>query len=591
MQFAQQGVLLSGSSQSQQTAPDKPALADSMFWSATGHGYANLTTRIVNLEPSVSGVDTSYTWMFWIRPSNLKPDSNRIMVCGPLVNSNFSYVIGLNPMSSQVGNGALLISMQTSSGNSIGRYTSFPLKRGRVSHVAITYSGSEANTGIKIYINGVEDTSSVVTSAGTYTGLANDSNARIQFSPVFSSALAFGGDLKDFCFFKNFEANSTQVTEAYNSGVPGTVTSLSYYGSITAYYPFATDLTCTNNAGLNLGSSTNVATRSSNFGTSYESMSFANAYTSNSRYLAFGALAEVGTEIRIYQRSGATHLTDGLIVKMVLNETTGLFSAPVTVVDDATALMSSAGGQIDNKIVVGSAKFNGTVFTELDRWESTDGLVGETFGSAISMTPDLAGYNWYGPVMKRPGVHEWWIAEPEATSTTNYRINFWKTDGTTWTKVTAWTGAPGNAYGEPAGLWLDTMTMIVVLRSETVAGLHYMVTRDGGATWSTPVTMSLGTGICNAALCLDPNGNIVMVWMSRGTDLLYATVGNVPATILATPTAWNASSAIFKSYSTDSLGMLGYPSVVRKGWNYYIATSSEFSSSRADQMIGIGRLE
>lgn len=593
IQLAQQGVLLSGRKMGVAPPPDKPALADSMFWSATAHATVNLSSRIVNLEPSNSGVDVAFTWQFWIRPSNFKLESNRVLVCGPTTNSNFSYVIGINPQSTQTfaGSGSMVLVLQTSSGNSISITSGTKIHKGRVTHIAFTYSGSELNTGLKLYINGVEDATAVRAAAGSYTGLANDSTARIQFSPVFSSALAFGGDLKDFQMYKSLELNSTQVAEAYNNGVPGTVTSLSYYGSITAYWPMATDLTCTNNAGLNLGSGTNISTRSSNFGSSYESLSFFNGYPPNTRYLGFGQILDVNGVLRVKTRSGSAHLDNGKIVDLVLDPVTYQLGAPTDIIDlSPTQLMCCSWGPIDsNQIGVFAAKFTPpSTFDELDRWESTDGLTGNTYGSAISMTPTLAGYNWYGPVVQRPGTNEYYVMEPEAFGGT-YTINIWKGVSGTWTKTQLYSGA--SVIQEPALYWIDSQKAIIMYRSDTLGGLLQSQTLDGGATWSAITATGVGTGVCNASFCSDPYGNIVMCWMDRGPGYLYVSVGNVPADVLADPTDWNASVAVWQSYSTDSLDIEGYPSIVRRGWTYYISTSAEFSSSRGDQFIGIGRLD
>lgn len=584
----------------QAVGPDKPPIAASMLWSGTSHGHANQAARQTAMEPSNAGVDVAFTWAFWIRPSNLKPESNRIIVDGPLANSNFSYSIGLNPLSTQTASGVLSLSMRTtatSGTNAIGRYTSFPLSKARVSSVVITYDGSESGTGLKIYVNGVEDASAVNSSTGTYTGLANDATARLQIGAVASSAIAFGGDLREFIVMKGTALDQTQVTEYHNGGIPLASASLSYYGSVTGHFPFTTDLLCANNATYDLSSGTNIATRNSNFGSSYESLSFFNGYPANTRYLGFGPLVNINGQITFYQNSGTSHLLNKYIVKMVLNETTKLLSTPSIVIDQlpTNSLISTSSGVFGatQSIFVGTAKFNNPTFLDLVRFESTDGATGDTFGSETVMTANLSGYNFYGPMVQRPGTNEWWVAEPEAVAASDYRIYFWKTDGAgTWTKVLAWQGTPGVSLGEPAIHWVSNQTAIVVCRSEVSPfGLYRFYTTDGGANWSAAAHTGLGTGICNAAMTDDPNGNIVMTYMDRATSYAYITSGNSPAGIINSATAWNTPSQVFRGYSTDGLGIGGYMSIVRKGWNYYIGLFTEFSSSRADQIVGVGRID
>lgn len=580
--------------------PPKPPLADSMFWTASTSiwGHANTAARQVSLEPSNAGVDVPFSWAFWIRPSNLKgmDQSQRVVVCGPTTSTNFSYTIGINPKSTQTASQVLSINLQTSAGNSIGCYTPTKLLSGRVSHVVITYDGSEVNTGLKMYVNGVSIAVNY-TSAGSYTGLANDASARIQIGSVFTGAVAFSGDLKDIIFIKGLALSQAQVTELYNGGIPGTVTGVSFYGSITAYYPCAVNLNCLNDGSLNMSSVTNIASRSTNFGVSYESLSLFNSYPANNRYLAFGNIMLVGSEVRIYQCSGTSHLLNKYIVKMVYNKATLECSAPVIVLNElpTNSLNSLGNGFInDSFILLGSAKFNNPTFLELDTYLSTDGSVGEVFGSAVPMANNLPGYNWYGQIIRRPGFNTWWGAEPEAIAGSNYRWNLWSFDVSgVGTKTTPWTGAPGLSLGEPALLWVNSNTLFAVCRSESSLGLYFMYSTDGAVTWSAPAAMGFGSGICNAAMCLDPNGNVVLVYMDRGVANagVYISVANDPATVMATPTAWNVASKVMNDYSGSSLSPLGYPSIVREGYIYYIAISAEFSSSRADQLLAVGRLD
>lgn len=105
-------------------------------------------------------------------------------------------------------------------------------------HHVITYDGSEANTGMIIYRNGV-DVSAARGGAGTYGGLRVDANAVLNLgvTEVSSTPSNFGdGNLDEVAIYKNRELTSGEVTSLYNSGVPNDVTVAISTTGLVGYY-------------------------------------------------------------------------------------------------------------------------------------------------------------------------------------------------------------------------------------------------------------------------------------------------------------------------------------------------------------------
>lgn len=575
--------------------PAKPASYNVARWSGTAHARTAVNLRQTALEMGVLGVDVAKSWSFWIDPSNILIESERVFGVGPSANSNLQYSLAINPASASTNNQCVsFVAWSTFASVFIRITSSAKILKNRWTHVIVTYTGSELSSGFNLYINGVLDSSAIKDSAGSYSGGANDSTFRFFVSAVNNSALRFAGNLRDLAIW-NIALNQTQVDELFNLGVPYTLTSASFYATnIVAYWPLQANLACTNNVLFNLINDSNIDFITSPISTSYAPMTIFNGYPPNTAYVAFGPILKIGAQYRTYQRSGTSHLLGGNITHYVFNAATLALAAPTTVIDEVVGLMSCCAKDFDAATInVFTTFFNGVSFSGLVRYESSDGLTGLAFNAAVTMTPTtLSSYNWYGKVVEGYVPGEYWVCEPEQTGATNYGIYIWKRNAAgTWSRNTVWTGSPGNGYQEPALLRAGNNTFILIMRSDLLGGLHYCVSTDGGATWSTPTATGVGSGVCNADLCLDPYGRIVMVWMDRATNRINITTGNKVSTIIANPTSWNASSIFFQSYSTDSLGILGYPSIIRDGWNYILALSAEFSSSRADLFIGYGRLD
>jgi hypothetical protein len=103
-------------------------------------------------------------------------------------------------------------------------------------HFAITYDGSSSNSGIKIYINGSE-ASSTGGSAGTFNGTVDYNSARLRIAGMntgYSIFHRFPGDMDELSIW-DAELDSGAVSNLYNSGNGSAATNVSS-SSLVAYY-------------------------------------------------------------------------------------------------------------------------------------------------------------------------------------------------------------------------------------------------------------------------------------------------------------------------------------------------------------------
>lgn len=83
--------------------------------------------------------------------------------------------------------------------------------------IAATYSGSEANTGLKIFVNGVEDASPTRSTSGTYTGMSNTTKRVLVGTRADSGSVeVFTGNADDIRIY-NRELTAAEVAAIYSS--------------------------------------------------------------------------------------------------------------------------------------------------------------------------------------------------------------------------------------------------------------------------------------------------------------------------------------------------------------------------------------
>lgn len=574
--------------------PPPPATVQASFVSATSHGHANVSTRQTNLEPSTAGVDVSYSWSAWVLPHNIVTASERIFGVGLVTNSNLQYALSINPSNISTVNQVWNFVLFTTGANNIGVSSAVKALKGRATHIAITYDGSETAAGLNMYINGVLQASQVHTTNGTYTGALNDSGNRLFYSGVNSSATRYGGGMCNLTLWRSHVMSGSEVLEAYNGGIPPTLTSLSYYASFTATYPLRTDLVCLQNASFTLANDVNLSFTNQRFDSSWPGFTIVNGNPSTTAYLAFGSAFDAAGSIKWQGRSGTTHLLNGKIIQTTFTPSSitaqKSLSDPADILTNTDDLRGGNAGIIDGSVFNFTSSFDGTNSLELIRNESTDGFVGLTYGANNNMTVTYNRFTPYGKICPGFTAGETWIPWYESDLTT-YRVNLYKRDNAgVYTTQTLFTDT-SLKLTETALINGSGGRSIAVSRSDAVGGgLYLMYSTNSGSTWSSPVDTNLSVGTAMADMCLDPYGKVIIVWADRSDGYVRISVGNDIADLISDPTDWNTPSIIMEGYTTDSTNILCYPSIIRNGWFYTLIFSMEFSSSRADLFVGYGYL-
>ncbi len=112
-------------------------------------------------------------------------------------------------------------------GGYIGRKYTTNLSGGQWYHAVVTYDGSKASSGIKLYLDGsrVDDADYA---SGTYTASVNTSTG-VRVSSLQVNNTYSGGKVDELAIF-NSELSASDVTAIYNSGVPADLSSLNPVG-------------------------------------------------------------------------------------------------------------------------------------------------------------------------------------------------------------------------------------------------------------------------------------------------------------------------------------------------------------------------
>ena len=112
-------------------------------------------------------------------------------------------------------------------GGYIGRKYSSNLSTGQWYHAVVTYDGSKASSGIKLYLNGsrVDDADYA---SGTFTASKN-TTAEVRVGALQVNNTYTNGKLDEITIF-NTELSASDVTAIYNSGVPTDLSSYSPVG-------------------------------------------------------------------------------------------------------------------------------------------------------------------------------------------------------------------------------------------------------------------------------------------------------------------------------------------------------------------------
>ena len=159
------------------------------------------------------------------------------------------------------GGGVALYLYDNSTGARIARYgASLSAYRNTWIHVCATYDGSSSSTGIKCYVNGVQN--DLYTSAsGSYTAMENT----IQSVEIGKEGSYYAEGNQDEVAIFNTELSQTNITDIYNLGTPNDISAMS--GLVSYWrmgdndvYPIIKDVVGGNNGNMRNMSSANFVT-------------------------------------------------------------------------------------------------------------------------------------------------------------------------------------------------------------------------------------------------------------------------------------------------------------------------------------------
>ena len=162
------------------------------------------------------GTDQAFTLSSWVY-LNSYVNNNAIF------NKNNEYRLRIT------ATGFMFFDLLTNSSNRLGRSCALSLSNWL--HIVCTYDGSKVNTGMKIYINGVEQATGGG-NAGTYTGMNNGSGT-LNFMGY--STYYIDGNANHFSVIAK-ELSAAEVTELYNGGLPIDISTASFYSDIVSHW-------------------------------------------------------------------------------------------------------------------------------------------------------------------------------------------------------------------------------------------------------------------------------------------------------------------------------------------------------------------
>jgi len=155
------------------------------------------------------------------------------------------------------GGGALQVKLNSSLSVYIGRNGQATISEDVWSHVVFTYDGSGNKNNINVYLNGVLDNGTTI-SSGTYTAMSNTTESFIIGG--YNDGSNANGLIDETAIFTT-ELSASDVTSIYNGGTPSDISSIS---GLVSWWRFeGTGTTATDSgSGGNNGTLTNGVTRS-----------------------------------------------------------------------------------------------------------------------------------------------------------------------------------------------------------------------------------------------------------------------------------------------------------------------------------------
>lgn len=173
--------------------------------------YITLADNNMFSFTSGGGVDISFSiscWVYVLPLSKSKHVINKVNV------SNHEwhlYITSTNKVTITLMNSSPSSYIQITTNNSITTNS--------WNHIVVTYNGSKTASGLKIYIDRIEQSYSIE-SVGTYVGMANGTApVRVGNWSTQNTSDQFPGYIDELGIWKNRELTESEISYLYNSGI------------------------------------------------------------------------------------------------------------------------------------------------------------------------------------------------------------------------------------------------------------------------------------------------------------------------------------------------------------------------------------
>lgn len=212
------------------------------------NGYINFTDKNAFTFGNGS-VDNPFSIEAWVNPDTL-PANSAIL-------SKVNYTTGAREWGLFVKTGAVYLATFDSNGDCIGRGKVAALTTGSWQHVGVSYSGSKAYSGIRVYINGVEvSTYSNFGECGAealYGGMSNtatamhagdyvsDASAIEEFDGKLDGLVLYSQELSGTDFLRSYTKGRADKITDYTNASPGTITSATFAGTPNGAFGYTAD--------------------------------------------------------------------------------------------------------------------------------------------------------------------------------------------------------------------------------------------------------------------------------------------------------------------------------------------------------------
>lgn len=158
--------------------------------------------------------DLPFSISMWVWIDSFSVANNALFVKRPTTGSTSEYYTFIGD---DTGQARILLHSEGETGVFISRISDSVLSTDTWYHLVFTYDGSGLSSGIKIYINGSEDTTSDA-SSGTYVRMINSTELPQFFRLGTNNNTVHKGIIDEVGIWKNKELTLTEVSELYNSG-------------------------------------------------------------------------------------------------------------------------------------------------------------------------------------------------------------------------------------------------------------------------------------------------------------------------------------------------------------------------------------